>query len=104
MRPEAENKSRSNAREVFLNALERSPAERGAFLDRTCAGNHALRAEVDELLREHDQLGDFLDSPAFADTTPGSTMNIDATQRHTSVNRAASMASGYSGSGPGSTR
>ena len=77
MRPETENKSRSHAREVFLNALEQSPAERVAFLDRTCAGNKALRAEVDELLREHEQLGDFLDSPAFADTTPGSTMTIN---------------------------
>lgn len=62
-------------REVFLSALEKPAAERAAFLDAACSGNAALRAEVEELLRENEQLGDFLATPAFTDDS-ASTLNI----------------------------
>jgi serine/threonine protein kinase/tetratricopeptide (TPR) repeat protein len=38
----------------------RSPAERGEFLDRACAGDAGLRAEAEALLAAGDRAGDFL--------------------------------------------
>jgi serine/threonine protein kinase len=40
--------------ELFDQALQRPPAERAAFLDQACAGDAALRAELDAMLR-HDE-------------------------------------------------
>ena len=37
--------------EIFLRALELRPDERSRFLDNACAGNDALRQELDSLLR-----------------------------------------------------
>src|SRR4051794_1485251 len=52
-------------REIFTEALERAtPAERAAFLDAACAGDPALRARVDALLRSHDGAGEFLKGSA----------------------------------------
>jgi serine/threonine protein kinase len=56
-----------NERDVFVAALKKSnTAERAAFLDEACAGDATLRQQVETLLREHDQLGGFLESPAAA--------------------------------------
>src|SRR5215207_2192707 len=52
------------ARDVFLSALDQVPAARAAYLRETCGSNESLRIEVEELLREHDGLGDFLQAPA----------------------------------------
>jgi tetratricopeptide (TPR) repeat protein len=48
------------ARDLFLGALERTPAERAAYLDGACAGDAALRQRVEALLRAHDEPGQFL--------------------------------------------
>jgi serine/threonine protein kinase/tetratricopeptide (TPR) repeat protein len=49
---------------LFAQALEiASAAERAAFLDRACGTNPALRAEIEALLRAHEQSGDLLDLP-----------------------------------------
>jgi serine/threonine protein kinase/WD40 repeat protein len=48
---------------IFLQALEIAPAGRAAFLDRACAGDAALRADVEGLLRAHDRPGGLLDIP-----------------------------------------
>jgi serine/threonine protein kinase len=40
--------------ELFHRALEHDAKERSRFLDEACAGNPALRAEVDSLLAHHD--------------------------------------------------
>src|SRR5215471_7917978 len=46
--------------------LERPPQERAALLDQACAGDPALRKEV-ELLLEHDErAADFIEAPAYA--------------------------------------
>src|SRR6516162_10258856 len=42
------------------------PAARAACLDQACAGEPALRARVEALLRAHDQTGHLLDRPAAA--------------------------------------
>src|SRR5256712_13734620 len=50
-----------SAEELFAAALElTSPAERAALLDRECAGNPALRAEVESLLAANEQANTFL--------------------------------------------
>ena len=54
-------------RDIFIAALEKnSDAERAAYLDETCGSGGELRANVESLLREHAQLGHFLESPAPA--------------------------------------
>jgi len=52
-------------RSLFLAALEYDePAERSAYLERACAGEPALRAEVEKLLTAHGQSGNFMGYPA----------------------------------------
>ncbi len=51
--------------ELFQSALDRRPAERDAFLREACAGDEALRREVDSLLAAHDDAGTFIDAPAL---------------------------------------
>jgi tetratricopeptide (TPR) repeat protein/predicted Ser/Thr protein kinase len=52
---EADAQRARRARELFEAAVERDAASRGAFLDAECAGDPALRADVEKLLRSaHD--------------------------------------------------
>ena len=54
-------------RDLFLGALEKpTPAERAAFLDAACGGDHALRRRVEALLREQEDVGSFLEAPALS--------------------------------------
>jgi hypothetical protein len=46
-----------NARDIFLDALDRAPADRAAYLDEACGGDAALRQRVEALLRAHDDPG-----------------------------------------------
>ena len=56
-----------NERDIFLAAIEIANAdERLAYLDRVCHGNAKLRAEIDELLKNHAEASQFLESPAVA--------------------------------------
>ena len=56
-----------NERDIFLDAIEISnPDERVAYLDRACGGNAELRAEIEELLRNHAVASQFLETPAAA--------------------------------------
>src|SRR5262245_36469742 len=63
-------------RSVFLAALEYDdPTERSAYLDRACAGEPGLRAQVEQLLTAHEQSGSFMGRPAperlAGDLAPG---------------------------------
>ena len=40
-------------RAIFLEALDKDPAERAAFVNEACAGNETLRRGVETLLRLH---------------------------------------------------
>ena len=51
---------------IFGEAMELAEAERDAYLERACAGDARLRAEVLELLARNDRPGAFLDSPPLA--------------------------------------
>ena len=50
---------------LYHAALGKGPAERGPFLAEMCAGDDALRREVESLL-EHDGSAAFLSTPAVA--------------------------------------
>jgi eukaryotic-like serine/threonine-protein kinase len=53
------------ANDLFLKALALpSPGERLALLDQECAGDAALRAEVDAMLEANARAGNFLESAA----------------------------------------
>jgi len=50
---------------LFLAALEREAAgQRAAFLDEACAGDEALRQQVEALLQKHAAAGSFLEKSA----------------------------------------
>lgn len=51
---------------VFNEALERDPAQRAVFLDEACAGDAALREEVESLLASHQDADGFLEEPAYS--------------------------------------
>ncbi len=52
--------------ELFHAASQLGAAERDAFLARECAGDTALRREVESLLAALDRSGDFIETPAIA--------------------------------------
>jgi eukaryotic-like serine/threonine-protein kinase len=49
---------------VFSDALERSPAERTAFLAEACADDESIRSEVEALLDSDRLAGSFIETPA----------------------------------------
>jgi serine/threonine protein kinase/WD40 repeat protein len=52
-------------RSLFLAVLDiADPSERSAYLDRACAGDPALRAQVEQLLKAHQEPGRFMEQPA----------------------------------------
>jgi serine/threonine protein kinase/tetratricopeptide (TPR) repeat protein len=51
--------------DIFLAAVEQAPAERAAYLDAACGSNAALRAQVEALLRSHEEAGSLLEQPLF---------------------------------------
>ncbi len=55
-------------RELFCEALEKPAAERAGFLEASCGTDAALRARVEALLREQEDVGDFLEEPALSGT------------------------------------
>src|SRR5438067_2193764 len=62
------------ANDLFLKALEiHSAGERQEYLDGACAGDAALRVEVESLLEASARAGSFLESPAPA---PGATVDV----------------------------
>ncbi len=61
------NVNQDRAKSILVNAAEiASAAEREAYLVAECGGDEALRREVADLLRHHDEARAFLESPAVA--------------------------------------
>ena len=50
---------------IFQRAVELQPDERAAFLEAACAGDAALRSDVERLISGHEQAGSFIESPAY---------------------------------------
>lgn len=56
---------------LFHGAMERSIADRKAFLDDACAGDGRLRDEVEQLVRSFEESGDFIEKPVLVDPASG---------------------------------
>nr|MBA2525006.1 serine/threonine protein kinase [Pyrinomonadaceae bacterium] len=54
---------------LFHLVLGRPPEERAGFLSEACAGDEAVCAEVEALIKAHEQSGEFLDAPAYEVTS-----------------------------------
>src|SRR5262245_18486667 len=82
-----------SARDLFLAALQRPPAERAAYLEAACGGDAALRQRVEALLQAHDEPGAFLSEaqppPAAAatDTSAGGAAGTVVAGRYTLLQR-----------------
>jgi eukaryotic-like serine/threonine-protein kinase len=50
--------------DLYHRVLACAPAERAAFLEKACDGDHALREEVESLLRYESNSARFLETPA----------------------------------------
>jgi len=50
-------------KEIVGSALERTPAQRGAYVDRVCAEDTELRSEVESLLSAYRDAGGLSQSP-----------------------------------------
>src|SRR5262245_36483661 len=55
----------TTVKRIHQAALERSVSERAAFLDEACAGDEALRREVQSLLAYEQDAASFMESPAL---------------------------------------
>jgi serine/threonine protein kinase/tetratricopeptide (TPR) repeat protein len=53
-------------KQVFDQVIEVEPGRRGELLDAACADDAEMRAEVEGLLRGHDQASSFIEQPAVA--------------------------------------
>jgi eukaryotic-like serine/threonine-protein kinase len=52
--------------EVFQSALDLPPAERRGFVAEACKGDDTLREQVEALVAQYEQAGDFIEAPAVA--------------------------------------
>ena len=50
---------------IYHAALERKEGQRATFLNEACAGDEALRREVESLLTQEGATGSFLEAPAL---------------------------------------
>jgi serine/threonine protein kinase len=56
---------------IFAAALgKRKPAERSAYLDEACGGDVGLRLRVEDLLKNYEKVGNFLERPAVEQLAP----------------------------------
>ncbi|HEV2799469.1 MAG TPA: protein kinase [Pyrinomonadaceae bacterium] len=60
-----ENDRAEQVAELVESALEREPAQWGAFLASACGGDQTLRAEVESLLSQQENARHFIEAPAF---------------------------------------
>ncbi len=56
--------------QLYHAARERGPDERATLLQQACAGDEALRREVESLLAEDADVRSFLETPALEGTDP----------------------------------
>src|SRR5262245_31078282 len=73
--------SHDSAKTVFLNSLEFASSEaRCAYLSAQCGNDWSLRAEVEELLRHHEQIAALGESASLSSTTTPSSVEHPGTQ------------------------
>jgi serine/threonine protein kinase/Tol biopolymer transport system component len=54
---------------IFQKALDADSGQRASVLEDSCAGDESLRREVESLLAQHENAGEFIERPAFAGPT-----------------------------------
>ena len=64
------------ARQILHEALEHVPQRRGVFLAESCAGDAALRSEVEALLIAHEQADGFLEKPVVLSELPPARIHL----------------------------
>jgi Tol biopolymer transport system component len=57
----------SKIESIFHKALEADESRRASVIEESCAGDEALRREVESLLAHHSDTASFIEQPAFAD-------------------------------------
>ena len=60
---------------IYHSALEHEPRQREAFLREACAGDEALRQEVESLLAHKEQAESFIEAPALEVAAKGMAQN-----------------------------
>ncbi len=81
------SETRPSADDLFEAALEVPEAERGAWLERACAGDAALRREVEELLAAHALSRGILDARAAVGPPPPTVRRIGPYRVHRELGR-----------------
>jgi serine/threonine protein kinase len=71
---------RITAEDIFHRAADLAVRERAGYLDRACAGNPALRREVEDLLRFDEVSDAFLEKPALQDAARDLARNLAAAE------------------------
>jgi TolB-like protein/Tfp pilus assembly protein PilF len=51
---------------IYHATIVRPPEERASFLGQVCHGDEGMRKQVEAMVKSHERLGDFIESPAFA--------------------------------------
>ena len=69
--------------QFYHAALELAPAERADFLARVCAGDEALRCEVESLISAGEQAGDFIAASALKDAA--GMVTIETNEHHSTA-------------------
>jgi serine/threonine protein kinase/Flp pilus assembly protein TadD len=65
--------------DIFLAAVEKAPADRAVYLDAACGSDAELRAQVEALVRSHEEAGSLLEQPLFR---PGPTVDEPTAAAH----------------------
>src|SRR5215469_17619301 len=63
---------------LFQQAADVDRNQRDALLDRACAGDKALRTEVESLLKQHDEAREFMEGPVI----PGTNLDEESVAAH----------------------
>jgi serine/threonine protein kinase len=61
---------------IFEHVIGLDASERAAYLTQACGSNHALRVEVEALLRAHEAAAKFLASPTAGDSMPTAASSV----------------------------
>ena len=61
---------------IFQKALDADSSHRASVLEDSCAGDESLRVEVESLLAQYENAGEFIERPAFAGPIDTSLHNI----------------------------
>ena len=86
-----------HARQILHEALERDPQRRGAFLTEACAGDDALRSEVEALLAADREAGSFLEKPVALSDLPAARIHLSPGTRISSYEIRALIGAGGMG-------